>query len=313
MRRRREAFSILMLDLDRFKNVNDSLGHAAGDALLRQVAKRLRSALRAADVLARLGGDEFAIIQAGCDRSARRRRSIWQRGSRKLIAEPFQLPGHRVEVGTSIGIAMAPEHGERPGATAEKSRPCALPVEIGGPQLLHALRRGDVGRTGSAQYAGGRFARCHRALPVRSALSAVLRRPDRPQARCRGAGALASSDARADPAGSVHSACRGDRADRAARRMGACGSACDDATSWPADIKVAVNLSPVQFKQAESVRCHRSRRCEIPDCRRSGWKSRSPNPCCWSARAENHAFMERLKQHRRSRWRSTISAPAIHR
>ena len=104
------AFSILMLDLDRFKNVNDSLGHAAGDALLRQVAERLRSTLRESDVLARLGGDEFAVIQTGVRDQRAGSIDLAPRIS-KLIAEPFQLPGHRVEIGTSIGIALAPEHG----------------------------------------------------------------------------------------------------------------------------------------------------------------------------------------------------------
>jgi diguanylate cyclase (GGDEF)-like protein len=99
-----------MLDLDRFKNVNDSLGHAAGDELLRQVARRLRSTLRSTDVLARLGGDEFAVIQAACDDQRRGSLDLAARIS-KLIAEPFQLPGHRVEIGASIGIALAPEHG----------------------------------------------------------------------------------------------------------------------------------------------------------------------------------------------------------
>ena len=100
-----------MLDLDRFKNVNDSLGHAAGDTLLRQVADRLRSTLRNTDVLARLGGDEFAIVQSECDDQRAGSIDLATRIS-KLIAEPFQLPGHRVEIGTSIGIAMAPEHGD---------------------------------------------------------------------------------------------------------------------------------------------------------------------------------------------------------
>ena len=109
-RQRGGAFSILMLDLDRFKNVNDSLGHAAGDALLRQVALRLKSALRSTDALARLGGDEFAIIQAECDDQRTGSIDLATRISR-LIAEPFLLQGHQVEVGTSIGIAMAPEHG----------------------------------------------------------------------------------------------------------------------------------------------------------------------------------------------------------
>jgi diguanylate cyclase (GGDEF)-like protein len=87
----RGVFSVLMLDLDRFKNVNDSLGHAAGDALLRQVAARLRSALREDDVLARLGGDEFAIIQAGHHDQRANATDLASRLSR-LIAEPFDLP-----------------------------------------------------------------------------------------------------------------------------------------------------------------------------------------------------------------------------
>jgi diguanylate cyclase (GGDEF)-like protein len=107
----RGVFSVLMVDLDRFKNVNDSLGHAAGDALLCQVAVRLRSALRGEDVLARLGGDEFAIIQTGARDQRANSIDLASRIS-KLIAEPFQLPGNQVEIGTSIGIAMAPEHGD---------------------------------------------------------------------------------------------------------------------------------------------------------------------------------------------------------
>ena len=104
------VFSVLMVDLDRFKNVNDSLGHAAGDALLRQVAVRLRAALRSEDVLARLGGDEFAIIQAGQHDQRANSTDLAGRIS-KLVAEPFQLPGNQVEIGTSIGIAITPEHG----------------------------------------------------------------------------------------------------------------------------------------------------------------------------------------------------------
>jgi diguanylate cyclase (GGDEF)-like protein len=101
------GFSILMLDLDRFKNVNDSLGHAAGDTLLRQVAQRLSSTLREGDVLARLGGDEFAVIQTACDDQRSDSTDLAMRIS-KLIAQPFQLPGHQVEIGTSVGIALSP-------------------------------------------------------------------------------------------------------------------------------------------------------------------------------------------------------------
>ncbi len=108
-RRRDEPFSLLLLDLDRFKQVNDTLGHPAGDALLMEVATRLKSLLRETDILARLGGDEFAVIQAG---------EANQRGAAKALAEriieclskPFDIEGSDISIGTSIGIALAPEH-----------------------------------------------------------------------------------------------------------------------------------------------------------------------------------------------------------
>ena len=109
-RRSGEAFSILILDLDHFKNVNDTLGHPAGDTLLRDVAARLNSALRETDMLARLGGDEFAIIQAG---EVNQREAAGALANRiiEIITKPFKIDGHQLHIGTSIGIAWAPEHG----------------------------------------------------------------------------------------------------------------------------------------------------------------------------------------------------------
>jgi diguanylate cyclase (GGDEF)-like protein len=100
----------LTLDLDKFKNVNDTLGHPAGDQLLVEVGQRLRSSLRDTDVLARLGGDEFAIIQENEKNQSEGAIALALRII-GLIEQPFDLNGHRIGVGTSIGIALAPEHG----------------------------------------------------------------------------------------------------------------------------------------------------------------------------------------------------------
>ena len=110
LKRHGSNFTVLMLDLDKFKNVNDTLGHPAGDQLLVEVARRLESSLRDTDVVARLGGDEFAIIQENEKNQSGGAIAL----ARKIIAlieQPFDINGHRVGVGTSIGIAFAPEHG----------------------------------------------------------------------------------------------------------------------------------------------------------------------------------------------------------
>jgi len=107
----RGEFAIFLLDLDRFKQVNDTFGHHAGDALLQAVAARIRELIREVDLAARLGGDEFALIIGPG------RESLLS-GSQTLAARliegigaPYEIEGQRVVVGCSIGIALAPEHG----------------------------------------------------------------------------------------------------------------------------------------------------------------------------------------------------------
>ena len=98
-------FAVLFLDLDRFKNVNDSLGHTIGDQLLIAMARRLESCIRDADIVARLGGDEFAILLDGIP-SAGEATNMARRIQEKL-ASPFNLSGHEVFTSTSIGIALS--------------------------------------------------------------------------------------------------------------------------------------------------------------------------------------------------------------
>ena len=98
-------FAVLFLDLDRFKNVNDSLGHSIGDQLLIAMARRLESCIREVDMVARLGGDEFAILLDGIPTQAEAT-NMARRIQDKLLS-PFNLSGHEVFTSTSIGIAVS--------------------------------------------------------------------------------------------------------------------------------------------------------------------------------------------------------------
>jgi diguanylate cyclase (GGDEF)-like protein len=109
-----QGFSVFVFDLDLFKAVNDSLGHPIGDALLKQVAQRLRAAVSDTDTLGRLGGDEFAVLHR-----AKKGQSKDQKESAIVVAnellgsicEPYDVDGHQIVIGISVGIALAPEHG----------------------------------------------------------------------------------------------------------------------------------------------------------------------------------------------------------
>ena len=111
---------MLMLDLDRFKNVNDSLGHPIGDLLLKEAAQRVKSILRETDVLARLGGDEFAIIQTS-ESDQRSGATVLANRIIDVLTKPFDIDGHRVSIGTSIGIALAPSDGIDPSELMKKA------------------------------------------------------------------------------------------------------------------------------------------------------------------------------------------------
>ena len=113
-RRNQQSVAVLMLDLDRFKNVNDSFGHYVGDRLLEAVSKRLQASLRDSDILARLGGDEFVI---GLPMVADNRgiETFAQKVLSKL-GEPFRIEGHELKVSASIGISVYPTDGEIPEA-----------------------------------------------------------------------------------------------------------------------------------------------------------------------------------------------------
>jgi diguanylate cyclase (GGDEF)-like protein len=98
--------ALLIVDLDRFKPINDTLGHPIGDALLCLVAQRLRREAREEDLLARLGGDEFAILLSNGERAEPLAARVVD-----ILARPFLVEGHIANIGASVGIARFPEHG----------------------------------------------------------------------------------------------------------------------------------------------------------------------------------------------------------
>ncbi|NLC71275.1 MAG: EAL domain-containing protein [Desulfuromonadaceae bacterium] len=108
--RSQKTVAVLLLDLDRFKRINDTLGHGAGDLLLREIAERLRVSVRECDTVARFGGDEFVIVLA--ELAELNDIGIVIRRILKNLARPFPINDHKLEINTSIGISLFPQDGQ---------------------------------------------------------------------------------------------------------------------------------------------------------------------------------------------------------
>jgi diguanylate cyclase (GGDEF)-like protein len=243
--RRDVQCALLCLDLDRFKVINDTLGHPVGDSLLRAVADRLSTAVRGIDTVARLGGDEFAIIQA--DLSSPDQAAVLAERIIVAMREPYDIDGHRVVAGTSIGIAIAPRDGASSDALLMNAD-IAL-------YLAKADRRGAY-RFFEPEMDRQVQARREVEFDLRNALPAdafdlhyqpildlhtgkisgfeALMRWNHP---VRGLIGPADFIPIAEETGLI-----------VPIGEWALCKACQDATNWPADIEIAVNLSPAQFK-----------------------------------------------------------------
>jgi diguanylate cyclase (GGDEF)-like protein len=249
LRRRGEPFTVFMLDLDRFKDVNDSLGHPAGDALLKEMALRLKSALRETDVLARLGGDEFAILQCGEQNQGDEAVALAARII-EIIATPFDLEGRKVSVGTSIGIARAPQDGIEPNELLKKAD-------------LALYRTKSEGRNGFNFFHTDMTAEADARHELESEMREALARGefelhyqpifDAETREARGAEALVRW--RHPRQGLIAP----DRFIALAEDTGLIvqlgewilQKACADAVAWPDTVKVAINLSSVQFRKGD--------------------------------------------------------------
>jgi diguanylate cyclase (GGDEF)-like protein/PAS domain S-box-containing protein len=108
-RHSRELLGLLYLDLDHFKHVNDTWGHAAGDALLQDVARRIRRSVRESDTVGRMGGDEFVVLLAGIKQADHA--MVAGEKIRTTLLQPFEAGGQRLSVSASIGVAVFPGHG----------------------------------------------------------------------------------------------------------------------------------------------------------------------------------------------------------
>ena len=108
-RRDHRPFALMFMDLDQFKNINDTLGHSVGDALLSEVARRLQGSLREVDTVARLGGDEFAVLLPGADGAGA---ELVASKLLERLAEPCMVQGHELSMTMSIGVACYPSDGD---------------------------------------------------------------------------------------------------------------------------------------------------------------------------------------------------------
>ncbi|ATC25982.1 EAL domain-containing protein [Caulobacter vibrioides] len=249
--RKGDALAVHFVDLDRFKTVNDTLGHPLGDALLKIAAERLRGCVREGDTVARLGGDEFAIVQTGLDDS---------NGATRLaariveaMAAPFDLQGHHVVIGASVGVSLAPTDGDDADELLKKADMALYRAKADGRGAYHFFERAmdeqlqarralelDLRRALQA----GEFELFYQPLyhlgDERVTGCEALLRWRHPE---RGMVSPADFIPLAEEIGLIVQL-----GEWVLRR------ACAEAANWPEHVRLAVNLSPAQFRDRGLVR-----------------------------------------------------------
>ncbi len=246
----KRTIALFWLDLDRFKTINDALGHPVGDALLCQVAQRLRRTIASEDVVARLGGDEFAIVVMNC--MEQRQASILAEQLIHALAVPFDVEGHHVFIGVSIGVVFAPFDGDHVDALLKKAD-------------IALYRAKDAGRSTYRFFQPDMEAKSEvrHALEedLRQAIHAHQLRLHYQSQVCMKTGEVIGFEALLRwhhprfghmPPGEVIAL-----AEETGLIMPlgywALAQACADATTWPEPIRVSVNISAVQFSHTNLV------------------------------------------------------------
>jgi diguanylate cyclase (GGDEF)-like protein len=249
--RRDENICVLCVDLDHFKEINDSLGHPIGDELLKEVSRRLLGCAREGDTVARLGGDEFAVVQIANSPNASAASAFAGRIV-EVLGAPYEIQGHHIVIGASVGIASAPEDGNDPDRLL-KNADMAL------------YRAKEDGRGNYRFFEAGMDARAQARRLLETELRAALARDEfevyyqpihnleanqiiafealvRWNHPLRGMILPTSFIPLAEETGLIVAI-----GDWVLRR------ACADAAGWSRDVCVAVNLSPVQFRNPNLV------------------------------------------------------------
>jgi len=236
--------SLFLMDLDRFKAVNDTLGHQAGDALLKQVAQRLQRVVGDAGLVGRLGGDEFQVLLPGIDN-----RDTLATLARELIAalsQPYFIAGASVTIGCSIGIAIAPQHGEDAEELIRNADLALYAAKADGrgvhrfysdEMLAGAKSRKALEDDIRAALSDGAFHLVYQPVVSTRDVQIVgyeaLLRWNHPT---RGPISPADFIPVAEECGLIE-----------ALGEWVLRTACDEAAGWPRDVRVAVNVSPIQF------------------------------------------------------------------
>jgi diguanylate cyclase (GGDEF)-like protein/PAS domain S-box-containing protein len=245
-----DQLAVLCLDLDHFKDINDSLGHPIGDALLKEVGRRLKATVGESDTVARLGGDEFAVVQIGRSEETAAR-SLAGRLV-EVISAPYEIDDHQIVIGVSIGISLSPQDGSNPDELLKNADLALYRAKADGRGTYRFFETGMDARAQArrllemdlrAAVQRDEFEAYYQ--PIRDVASGrvvafeALLRWNHPQ---RGLIAPLNFIPLAEETGLII-------------QLGefVLRSACADAATWPDDVDVAVNLSPVQFKNPNLI------------------------------------------------------------